>query len=208
MQAATAADTAQGAAIAARRLATERHPPNSHVPLARIHRHVVNTICGIGDNPPAESSLREQLGWLRAGAHDRCLAATDGRLWLRSRAVLDRRTSRGGDLLPLHPLPAPNRTGAQASARLQPGSSTVQSGDEHLRGWNAGSGLEKVFCGACGSAVFARDPADGEASIVRLGALDGDPGVRPSARQFVAYAAPWEDIPDDGLPRFDERLPV
>lgn len=99
-------------------------------------------------------------------------------------------------------------TGAQASARLQPGSLTVQSGDEHLRGWNAGSGLEKVFCGACGSAVFARDPADGEVSIVRLGALDGDPGVRPSARQFVAYAAPWEDIPDDGLPRFDERLPV
>jgi hypothetical protein len=23
----------------------------------------------------------------------------------------------------------------------------------------------------------------------------------------VAYAAPWEPIPDDGLPRFPERLP-
>jgi hypothetical protein len=23
-------------------------------------------------------------------------------------------------------------------------------------------------------------------------------------RQFVAYAAPWEPIPDDGLPRHDE----
>jgi hypothetical protein len=23
----------------------------------------------------------------------------------------------------------------------------------------------------------------------------------------VAYAAPWEQIPDDGLPRFDERIP-
>ena len=39
-------------------------------------------------------------------------------------------------------------------------------------------------------------------------AIDGDPGVRPQARQFVAYAAPWEPIPDDGLPRFDERLPA
>ncbi len=38
-------------------------------------------------------------------------------------------------------------------------------------------------------------------------AIDGDPGVRPMARQFVAYAAPWEPIPDDGLPRFDERAP-
>lgn len=41
---------------------------------------------------------------------------------------------------------------------------------------------------------------------LRMAAIDGDPGVRPAARQFVAYAAPWEPIPDDGLPRFDERL--
>ena len=33
-------------------------------------------------------------------------------------------------------------------------------------------------------------------------------GVRPSARQFVAYAVPWEPIPDDGLPRYDERMPA
>jgi hypothetical protein len=99
-------------------------------------------------------------------------------------------------------------TGAQASARLRPGSLTVVAGDEQLRAWNAGDGLEKVFCAACGSAVFARDPGDGEVKIVRLGAIDGDPGVRPTARQFVAYAAPWETIPDDGLRRFDERIPL
>ena len=98
-------------------------------------------------------------------------------------------------------------TAAQASARLRPGSLRVLHGEELLGGWNAGSGLEKVFCGSCGSALFAREPDGGEVSIVRLGAIDGDPGVRPSARQFVAYAAPWEAIPDDGLPRFAERLP-
>ncbi len=42
---------------------------------------------------------------------------------------------------------------------------------------------------------------------VRLGAFDGDPGVRPSWRTFIAYAAGWERIPDDGLPRFDETGP-
>jgi len=68
--------------------------------------------------------------------------------------------------------------------------------------------LEKVFCGDCGSAVFGRDRASGEIAVVRLGAIEGDPGVRPSARQFVAYAAPWEPIADDGLPRFAERAPV
>ena len=34
---------------------------------------------------------------------------------------------------------------------------------------------------------------------IRMGAFDDDPGVRPSWRTFVAYAAPWEPIPDDGL---------
>jgi hypothetical protein len=39
---------------------------------------------------------------------------------------------------------------------------------------------------------------------VRLGTFDGDPGLRPTFRAFVAYAAPWEPIPDDGLERHDE----
>ncbi len=101
------------------------------------------------------------------------------------------------------------RTGnaAQASARLSPGSLRIVSGEQHLRGWAPGGGLEKVFCGACGSALFARDPDTGEITIVRLGVIDGDPGVRPGARQFAAYAAVWESIPDDGLPRFSERIP-
>jgi hypothetical protein len=98
-------------------------------------------------------------------------------------------------------------TGAQASALLQTGTLRVLQGSESLGAWNAGSGLEKLFCSECGSALFARDPDSGEITIVRLGAIDGDPGVRPSARQFVAYAAAWETIPDDGLPRFAERLP-
>ena len=40
-----------------------------------------------------------------------------------------------------------------------------------------------------------------------MGAFDGDPGVRPSYRQFVAYAAPWDELPDDGLERYPEGKP-
>ena len=43
---------------------------------------------------------------------------------------------------------------------------------------------------------------------VRLGVFDGDPGIRPGYRQFVADAAVWDAIPDDGLPRFAERRPA
>jgi hypothetical protein len=95
--------------------------------------------------------------------------------------------------------------GAAASALVKDGSLRLTRGEEHLGAWNAGDGLEKVFCASCGSALFARHPDSGAVVVVRLGAIDGDPGVRPIAHQFVAYAAPWEAIPDDGLPRFDER---
>ena len=42
---------------------------------------------------------------------------------------------------------------------------------------------------------------------VRLGAFDGDPGVRASWRAYTAYAPAWEPIPDDGLERFAEAKP-
>lgn len=94
-------------------------------------------------------------------------------------------------------------TGAPASALVAPGSVRVTAGLEHVGGWHPG-GLEKAFCRECGSAVFAWTPDEHEIRVVRLGAVDGDPGVRPAVRQYVAYAAPWEVIPDDGLPRFPE----
>ncbi len=50
--------------------------------------------------------------------------------------------------------------------------------------------------------MFSRSPEVGVG--VRLGALDSDPEIRPSAHQYVAYAAVWEKIPDDGLPRYPE----
>jgi hypothetical protein len=34
----------------------------------------------------------------------------------------------------------------------------------------------------------------------------GGPGIRPQAHQFVGYASPLEPLPDDGSPRFPERL--
>jgi hypothetical protein len=99
------------------------------------------------------------------------------------------------------------RTGAAASAnaRAAPGSFQVLSGVNRLRAWIPPDGGEKWFCGECGSHLFSRDRHDHTRVRLRMGAFDGDPGVRPTARQFVAYAAPWEQIPDDGLPRHAEK---
>jgi hypothetical protein len=99
------------------------------------------------------------------------------------------------------------RTGTPASpqARVEPGSLRVVSGDELVHVWQPEGGWAKAFCAVCGSALWSQDPDDPGLRAVRLGAFDGDPGIRPEYRQFVAYAAVWEPIPDDGLPRFPQR---
>src|SRR5262245_51129470 len=94
-------------------------------------------------------------------------------------------------------------TAAAPSARIVPGSLTIVSGEELVREWDPGDGgFVKAFCSVCGSALWSRSPVDPEIKSVRMGAFDSDPGIRPQHRTFVAYAVPWEPIPDDGLPRF------
>jgi hypothetical protein len=95
-------------------------------------------------------------------------------------------------------------TAASAQARVAPGSLRITSGDELVGSYKPPDGFPKEFCSACGSALWSVDPEDRQVRSVRLGAFDSDPGIRPSYRQFVAYAAPWEPIPDDGLHRFPE----
>jgi hypothetical protein len=98
-------------------------------------------------------------------------------------------------------------TGASANAVIVPGSLRVLTGEELIRAFEPPDGAAKLFCSVCGSALWSRLGDDPDALVVRLGAFDADPGIRPSYRQFVTYAAPWEPIPDDGLERFPERRP-
>ena len=100
-----------------------------------------------------------------------------------------------------------HRTGTAASANARPGRGAfrIVAGEDRLRAWIPEDGFEKWFCGECGSAMFSRNPHDPDVISIRMGTFDGDPGIRPGYHQFVAYAAPWEPIPDDGLPRFEER---
>jgi hypothetical protein len=95
-------------------------------------------------------------------------------------------------------------TAASVSAHPAPGSFAITHGGDALRRWKPEHGGEKFFCGECGSQIYANNTSHPDSIGIRMGAFDGDPGVRPSVRQFVAYAAPWEPIPDDGLPRFPE----
>jgi hypothetical protein len=92
-------------------------------------------------------------------------------------------------------------TAASANARPEPGSFRILSGEDSLRAWSPEGGWEKLFCSECGSAVLSRHPDDHDRMSIRMGAFDADPGIRPGLRQFTSFAAAWEAIPDDGLPR-------
>ena len=99
------------------------------------------------------------------------------------------------------------RTGTAASANASVDGKAFRfvSGEELVRCWQPPDhGWEKCFCSVCGSHLFSRDPRDHSHMGIRMGAFDTDPGVRPTKRKFVAYAASWEPIPDDGLERIEE----
>ena len=103
-----------------------------------------------------------------------------------------------------------HRTGSAASAQARIDGRTFRllQGGDLIQAWrHPDGGFEKCFCRVCGAHLFSRNPDDAKQMAIRLGAFDGDPGVRPSYRAFVAYAAPWEAIPDDGLERFSETKP-
>ena len=99
-------------------------------------------------------------------------------------------------------------TAASAQARIDGNSFRVTAGEELITAWrHPDGGFEKCFCSVCGAQLFSRNPADHAQMSIRMSAFDGDPGLRPSWRAFVNYAAVWEAIPDDGLERFGEAKP-
>ena len=95
-------------------------------------------------------------------------------------------------------------TNGSASALTAPGAFHLTQGDELLSSFKLGDSWRDYFCRDCGGPVYAESDGDPPQICVPLGTIDGDPGVRPEFRQYVAYAAPWDRLPDDGLPRFDE----
>jgi hypothetical protein len=81
----------------------------------------------------------------------------------------------------------------------------ILAGADAVGTWQPPDGLSKSFCTRCGGHLFSGDPESQPSVGVRLGAVDGDPGVRPQWHQWLESAPAWEAIPEDGLPRFAQQ---
>ncbi len=99
-------------------------------------------------------------------------------------------------------------TSASAQARIDGNGFRLLQGHDLVKCWrHPDGGFEKCFCRECGSHLFSRNPDDHAEMSIRMSAFDQAPGVAPSWRTYVDYAASWEPIPDDGLERFAEGKP-
>jgi hypothetical protein len=78
------------------------------------------------------------------------------------------------------------------------------SGEELIEVYRPpGGGMVKAFCRVCGSSLFGGSWPDGPEVSIRFGALDDDPGIRPQFHSSVGAKAVWEELPEDGLRRFE-----
>lgn len=75
-------------------------------------------------------------------------------------------------------------------------------GEELVRVFRPGQGAVKAFCSVCGSSLFGASWPGGPEVSIRLGTIDGDPGIRPQFHTFVGSKAAWHDILDN-LPRYE-----
>jgi hypothetical protein len=81
----------------------------------------------------------------------------------------------------------------------------VLAGEELIRTYQPDEGSSKSFCSQCGSNLFGGGWPESESSSVRISAIDSPFDRKPEAHTYVRSVAPWENFPDDGLERFDER---
>ena len=91
---------------------------------------------------------------------------------------------------------------ALAQGRVPRSGFRLLCGEELLRVYRPPGGMSKVFCTECGSSLFGGTWPDGPEVSIRLGVLDGDPSIAPQYHSYTDSMAPWDSLPDDGLPRY------
>ena len=77
------------------------------------------------------------------------------------------------------------------------------SGEDDVRTIESSPGKNRHFCGRCGTHLMAE--WEGEPTVIlRLGALDTDPGKTPVAHIWTSHQVPWLSYGQD-LPSFPTK---
>lgn len=90
-----------------------------------------------------------------------------------------------------------------SSALVDEASFQIASGEESLSQYDSSPGKTRYFCKNCGTHVFARCDRNPNDVVLRIGALDGDLGIKAHRHIWVSHKPDWYEIADD-LPQCSE----
>lgn len=90
-----------------------------------------------------------------------------------------------------------------SSALVNASEFEVVRGGDVMSSYESSAGKTRYFCGNCGTHVFARCDRDPNDVILRIGALDGDLGIKAMGHIWVSHKPDWYDIADS-LPQSQE----
>ena len=79
----------------------------------------------------------------------------------------------------------------------------LTQGQDQIGTYESSPGSFRHFCRNCGCHLFKTMTARPAVTIVSVGRLDGDHGLKPQMHIWVSAKAPWYEIRDD-LPQFQE----
>lgn len=78
-------------------------------------------------------------------------------------------------------------------------------GEDLLKNFESSPGKRRHFCSNCGTHLIA-EWIDRPNVILRMGAVNNDPGQKPQGHIWVSHDVPWLEY-GPGLPMFEEGVP-
>jgi hypothetical protein len=112
-----------------------------------------------------------------------------------------------GPVILCHCVQCRRASGTAFAANASVAGLRIVAGENRVNEFESSPGKLRASCRDCGSALYSAQDSRPGVRRVRLGTLDDDPGVKPAAHIWVGDKAPWFEIPDDGLQRFDAEPP-
>ncbi len=79
----------------------------------------------------------------------------------------------------------------------------IVSGSDSIKEYESSPGKKRCFCATCGSHVYAYLDDKPNFVILRLGTLDGDPGIRATHHIWMSQKASWYEVLVD-LPKHEK----
>jgi hypothetical protein len=80
----------------------------------------------------------------------------------------------------------------------------IIKGQDALKTYRTDGGVDRVFCGNCGSPLITQRESMPDVVRLRIGSLDTPAGKKVAMHVFVGSKADWDDI-HDTAPQFEER---